>query len=169
MSNSAGQGFFEKILFQISLNPTLMHLRLLIIINSNQQNIPCIRCNGSRVMLSFNMPRFYHSPIQIATHTPENPVKSRKRTDKICFPLLTTLTAPSYNKAWKTMTKTVVCAWTVCGKRAGDGGSPVQVAAGEHHFQCAVLNLRTRRIKYRKPESSGKKLPAVPRYRKCIW
>ena len=23
-------------------------------------------------------------------------------------------------------------------KRAGDGGSPVQVAAGEHHFQVAV-------------------------------
>ena len=32
-----------------------MHLRLLIIINTNQQNIPCIRCNGSRVMLSFNL------------------------------------------------------------------------------------------------------------------
>ena len=33
------------------------------------------------------------------TMPPENPVKSRKRTDKICFPLLTTLAAPSYNKA----------------------------------------------------------------------
>lgn len=32
-----------------------MYLRLLIIINSNQQNIPRIRCNGSRVMLSLDL------------------------------------------------------------------------------------------------------------------
>ena len=32
-----------------------MHLRLLIIINTNQQNIPRIRCNGSRVVLFLNL------------------------------------------------------------------------------------------------------------------
>ena len=39
----------------------------------------------------------------------------------------------------KTMTKRVFCQGKF--QRAGDGGSPVRVTAGENHFQVAILKV----------------------------